>query len=139
MTTQDHAIQGALLVAIPLELLGVSPLISLPCAVISGVLTAWPDLEPVLTGIKCRLSSDYEDVEHPQHNLHLSYRYQIGSYLVRHSGVLGDWWNGNPWFRLHRWVDSFFHTPDGKWWPRDWKKAVLFWAVELAGIAWLIV
>lgn len=54
------------------------------------------------------------------------------SYARMHYDYDKHWWGNLPALYLHvHVVDRSMHIPDGHWWPREWKKAVGWWALEL--------
>ncbi len=55
-------------------------------------------------------------------------------YGVMHNDYQNHWWGWLPALRLHVEVDKPFHSVPGSWWPREWFRAVCWWALSLAGL-----
>jgi len=135
MTTVDHALHTALPAGIVLAYAGASPEILVAGMVLFGVLNSVPDLAgPIVALTNPRHAYVSEMSIGP---FILPQRWDV--YIKLHSmeppfvqPLNYLWWP-------HLAVDRLFHEPDGKWWPRDWKKAAAFWLVEALFTAWFII
>lgn len=52
-------------------------------------------------------------------------------YNRAHSGDIAAICNWSPPYFLHTAIDGEMHKPDGHWWPREWRIALVCWILEL--------
>jgi hypothetical protein len=102
------------------NLAGVPDEITIPVAVLGGILNSIPDLAGPLEA-----KMDPEDPE-------VDYDYWIPNrwdvYAEWHVGRLSQVWL----WRLHTWVDELTHDKDGEW---DWPSVFVAWLIQLGLIA----
>ena len=133
MTILDHALHTALPVGIGLKLAGVPMSITIPVMALAGLANAIPDLAGPVAGLLHPLDSDVED----EWLLGIRFPVRWDVYTAFHAGEAGGWWRWLWW--PHVKVDELMHSPDGRWWPREWPIASVFWLVEVAAFTLFLI
>ena len=124
MTVVDHFIQQGAVAGILLRLAGASPVMVGSGFALAGLPNTVPDVWPLVRGL---MNPSHPNVTWIK-KFGISWPYRWDVYAKLHSLDTMPW----SWaWREHIWNDGFFHTPDGNWWPREWKRAVGWWLVEV--------
>lgn len=130
MLVTDHAIQGGLVLALPAKLAGAPDWLVGTLFAVGAVQNALPDIAPLKAGLKVWRGAALDGFMPFMFEGYVFYSW--GTYIEWHIGP-------KRWLApLHFFVDDWMHTPDGNWWPRDWKKNILLWTLEIAGVYLLV-
>jgi hypothetical protein len=121
VTVVDHFIQQGAVAGILLRLAGASPVVVGSGFALAGLPNTIPDVWPLVRGL---MNPSHPNVTWIK-KFGISWPYRWDVYGQLHDSRFWLW-------RLHTWVDKPFHEPNGDWWPREWKRAVGWWLVEVS-------
>lgn len=111
-STPNHAVQGALLHAVPCVAFNAGDAVTAAAATLGAVCGAMPDILG-WAGRQLGLLEEW------------------ALYGSAHHGPINRMLRWIPAYGLHtELVDPTFHKPDGAWWPRDWWKELALWVLN---------